>query len=212
MGDLLRARLEAIDSPAIAAVRGRGLSPSRLQARLRRPSLPPHPCPTRLACRRGLLNAVVVRPDGANDAGALCHALMGAGLLAKPTHGDIIRLAPPLVISEEQVMQAADIIEREARNSRRVGGGQGLYLRSKRLPQAELGIEGPPQAAWRERLSILRGPLCAGEALLEARTQASVALFKLGAHSATLRPEFGGPCRMSQEREIFSVCVMSHEI
>ena len=37
------------------------------------------------------------------------------------------------------------------------------------------------------------GPLCAGEALLEARTQASVALFKLGAHSATLRPEFGGP-------------------
>ena len=39
----------------------------------------------------------------------------------------------------------------------------------------------------------LRGPLCAGEALLDARTQASVALFKLGAHSATLRPEFGGP-------------------
>ena len=39
----------------------------------------------------------------------------------------------------------------------------------------------------------LTGPLCAGEALLEARTQASVALFKLGAHSATLRPEFGGP-------------------
>ena len=39
----------------------------------------------------------------------------------------------------------------------------------------------------------LRGPLCAGEALLEARTQASVAFFKLGAHSATLRPEFGGP-------------------
>ena len=38
-----------------------------------------------------------------------------------------------------------------------------------------------------------RGPLCAGEALLQARTQASVALFKLGAHSATLRPEFGGP-------------------
>ena len=66
-----------------------------------------------------------MRPDGANDAGALCHALMGAGLLAKPTHGDIIRLAPPLVISEEQVLQAADIIEREARNSRRVGGGGG---------------------------------------------------------------------------------------
>ena len=42
-------------------------------------------------------------------------------------------------------------------------------------------------------LSIPPGPLCAGEALLEARTQASVAFFKLGSHSATLRPEFGGP-------------------
>ena len=47
----------------------------------------------------------------------------------------------------------------------------------------------------RSRCTFLRGPLCAGEALLEARTQASVALFKLGAHSAgaALRPEFGGP-------------------
>ena len=51
------------------------------------------------------------------------------------------------------------------------------------------------QAAWRgwSGCASLRGPLCAGEALLEARTQASVALFKLGAHSATLRLEFGGP-------------------
>ena len=48
--------------------------------------------------------------------------------------------------------------------------------------------------AWTvERLCIPPGPLCAGEALLEARTQASVAFFKLGPHSATLRPEFGGP-------------------
>ena len=109
MGDLLRARLEAIDSPAIAAVRGRGLTLAAA-ARLRRPSLPPHPCPTRLACRRGLLNAVVVRPDGANDAGALCHALMGAGLLAKPTHGDIIRLAPPLVLTEAQLQESIEII------------------------------------------------------------------------------------------------------
>ena len=52
----------------------------------------------------------------------------------------------------------------------------------KKWPR-ELGI-GPPQAAWRGAVS-LRGPLCAGEALLEARTLASVALFKLGAHSAT---------------------------
>ena len=123
--------------PPSRTPRGHRLSGHRRRARARAApprgggeaatALPPpsQSAPCRLACRRGLLNAVVVRPDGANDAGALCHALMGAGLLAKPTHGDIIRLAPPLVISEEQVLQAADIIEREARNSRRVGGGGG---------------------------------------------------------------------------------------
>ena len=60
------------------------------------------------------------------------------------------------------------------------------------MPSAELG-RGPPQAAWRGAVEHPSGgPLrrrAAGEALLEARTQASVALFKLGAHSATLRPE-----------------------
>ena len=56
------------------------------------------------------------------------------------------------------------------------------------------GAPGPPQAAWRGAVEDpSEGPLSAGEAVLEARTQASVALFKLGAHSATLRPEFGGP-------------------
>ena len=49
---------------------------------------------------------------------------------------------------------------------------------------------GPPQAAWRGavRCASLRGPFCAGEALLEARTQASVALFKLGAHCLRYAP------------------------
>ena len=45
-----------------------------------------------------------------------------------------------------------------------------------------------------ERLSIPPGPLCAGEALLEARTQASVALFKLGAHSHSATLQGGSPC------------------
>ena len=65
---------------------------------------------------RGLLNAIVVTPsaDGktAND---LCYALKAAGLLAKPTHEHIVRLAPPLVITGEQVDEAVGIIEKEVR-------------------------------------------------------------------------------------------------
>jgi len=86
MGGLLRSRLGEIDCDAITTIRG-----------------------------RGLLNAVVVRPGeepGAPDALALCHALKEEGLLAKPTHGHIIRLAPPLVITAEQVEEAADIFKR----------------------------------------------------------------------------------------------------
>lgn len=65
MGELLRKGLNAIGHPAITAVRG-----------------------------RGLLNAVVIKPsaDG-KTAGDLCYALKDAGLLAKPTHDHIIRLA-----------------------------------------------------------------------------------------------------------------------
>ncbi len=60
---------------------------------------------------RGLLNAVVIRPaaDG-RTAWDLCVAMMERGLLAKPTHGDIIRFAPPLVITEEQLHAACDVI------------------------------------------------------------------------------------------------------
>jgi len=61
---------------------------------------------------RGLLNAVVITPtpDG-RTAWDVCVALMEKGLLAKPTHGDIIRFAPPLVITEEQLNECCDIIE-----------------------------------------------------------------------------------------------------
>jgi len=65
---------------------------------------------------KGLLNAIVIKPraDG-KDAWDLCLMLRDAGLLAKPTHGDIIRLAPPLTITLPQINECADIIERTVR-------------------------------------------------------------------------------------------------
>jgi ornithine--oxo-acid transaminase len=62
---------------------------------------------------KGLLNAIVIKPtkDG-KTAWDVCVALKQNGLLAKPTHGDIIRFAPPLVINEEQIMQAVAIIDK----------------------------------------------------------------------------------------------------
>ena len=60
---------------------------------------------------RGLLNAVVIRPtDDGRTAWDVCVTLMERGLLAKPTHGDIIRFAPPLVITEEQLHEACNLI------------------------------------------------------------------------------------------------------
>lgn len=62
---------------------------------------------------KGLLNAIVINDsEQSKTAWELCVALMHAGLLAKPTHGNIIRLAPPLVITEEQLHECCDIIER----------------------------------------------------------------------------------------------------
>jgi ornithine--oxo-acid transaminase len=62
---------------------------------------------------KGLLNAIVIKPtrDG-KTAWDVCVALKENGLLAKPTHGDIIRFAPPLVITEVEIMQAVDIIDK----------------------------------------------------------------------------------------------------
>jgi ornithine--oxo-acid transaminase len=62
---------------------------------------------------KGLLNAIVIKPtnDG-RTAWDVCVALKDNGLLAKPTHGDIIRFAPPLVINEAQLNECCDIIEK----------------------------------------------------------------------------------------------------
>jgi ornithine--oxo-acid transaminase len=61
---------------------------------------------------RGLLNAIVINPtEDGRTAWDFCIALKEKGLLAKPTHGDIIRFAPPLVITEEQIFWALEKIQ-----------------------------------------------------------------------------------------------------
>jgi len=61
---------------------------------------------------RGLLNAIVIKPKDGKEAWDVCLKLRDNGLLAKPTHGDIIRFAPPLVITEEQLMDCIAIIKK----------------------------------------------------------------------------------------------------
>lgn len=61
---------------------------------------------------KGLLNAIVIRPKNGKEAWDVCLALKENGLLAKPTHQHIIRFAPPLVITEEQLREALDIIKK----------------------------------------------------------------------------------------------------
>ncbi|MEI6060585.1 MAG: ornithine--oxo-acid transaminase [Bacteroidota bacterium] len=60
---------------------------------------------------KGLLNAVVIRPKNGFEAWDVCVKMKDMGLLAKPTHGNIIRFAPPLVISELQLREAIEIIK-----------------------------------------------------------------------------------------------------
>ena len=83
MGILFRNEIAKLRSPYISCIRG-----------------------------RGLLNAVIIEHPHADAAWELCLALKENGLLAKPTHGDKIRFAPPLVINAEQIMEAVDIINK----------------------------------------------------------------------------------------------------
>jgi ornithine--oxo-acid transaminase len=59
---------------------------------------------------KGLLNAIVIRHSRPDAAWELCLALKENGLLAKPTHGDKIRLAPPLVITRDELLECVDIL------------------------------------------------------------------------------------------------------
>ncbi len=60
---------------------------------------------------KGLLNAMIIKPKNGKEAWDVCLKLRDNGLLAKPTHGHIIRFAPPLVINEEQIKEATNIIK-----------------------------------------------------------------------------------------------------
>ena len=62
---------------------------------------------------KGLLNAIVINDsEDSSTAWDICVALKDNGLLAKPTHGNIIRFAPPLVMTEDQLMECLGIIRK----------------------------------------------------------------------------------------------------
>jgi ornithine--oxo-acid transaminase len=65
---------------------------------------------------KGLLNAVIIKPKNGKTAWDVCVKMAENGLLAKPTHNDIIRFAPPLVINEEQILEAVAIIEKSIKS------------------------------------------------------------------------------------------------
>ncbi|CAH1258157.1 ornithine aminotransferase, mitochondrial-like [Branchiostoma lanceolatum] len=81
LGQILRAELSKLPSDIVTLVRG-----------------------------KGLLNAIVIKDTPEFDAWKVCLRLRDNGLLAKPTHGDIIRFAPPLVITEDQLKECIGII------------------------------------------------------------------------------------------------------
>jgi len=83
LGKIFREELRKIDSDMIELVRG-----------------------------KGLLNAVVIKPKNGKEAWDVCVAMKDNGLIAKPTHNDIIRFAPPLVITEEEIMECIEIIKK----------------------------------------------------------------------------------------------------
>ena len=61
---------------------------------------------------KGLLNAIQIKPSKGKTAWDLCLVMKENGLLAKPTHEHVIRFTPPLMINEEQIREAIDIIKR----------------------------------------------------------------------------------------------------
>jgi len=83
LGNIFREELRAVKSDMITLVRG-----------------------------KGLLNAIIIKPKNGKEAWDVCLKMKENGVLAKPTHGDIIRFAPPLVITEEQIMECVGIIRK----------------------------------------------------------------------------------------------------
>lgn len=60
---------------------------------------------------KGLLNAIVIKPKNGKEAWDVCLKMKELGVLAKPTHQHIIRFAPPLVITKEQLLEAIELIK-----------------------------------------------------------------------------------------------------
>jgi ornithine--oxo-acid transaminase len=87
MGNLFRAELEKVESSFIKVIRG-----------------------------KGLLNAIEVNDQNPNAAWDFCLALKENGLLAKPTHGNKIRFAPPLVITETQIHESVSMIKKSLKH------------------------------------------------------------------------------------------------
>ena len=65
-----------------------------------------------LVREKGLLKAIIIKENDGISAWEVCLRLFENALLAKPTHGDIIRFAPPLVITKEQILDCAAIIKK----------------------------------------------------------------------------------------------------
>ena len=83
LGNLFREELRKLHSPHILTIRG-----------------------------KGLLNAIIIDHGDENAAWKLCLELKENGLLEKQTHGNIIRFAPPLIITKEQIMDCVAIIKK----------------------------------------------------------------------------------------------------
>ncbi|MGI6321215.1 MAG: ornithine--oxo-acid transaminase [Bacteroidales bacterium] len=64
---------------------------------------------------KGMLNAVIIKPTNGKEAWDVCMRMKELGVLAKPTHGDIIRFAPPLIITEEEMRAAIELIKEAIR-------------------------------------------------------------------------------------------------
>ncbi len=61
---------------------------------------------------KGLMNAIIIKPTKGKNAWDVCLKLAANGILAKPTHGDIIRFTPPLIMTEEQLFECIAIIKK----------------------------------------------------------------------------------------------------
>jgi len=83
LGKIFRAEMENFDNPNVEKVRG-----------------------------KGLLNAIIIKPTNGKEAWDVCVKMAKNGLLAKPTHQHIVRFAPPLVITEEELRDAIEIIKK----------------------------------------------------------------------------------------------------